>query len=92
MGVDDGRDRVGGVVETIHELETERDHERHGQQQVHANGMVGGSGRLDVAVNAVSREQETRRHDTEHPDDGAGTGRVVDLGPIDGWLRVRDGR
>ncbi len=33
MGIDDGRDRIGGVMETIHKLEAERDKQGYAQQQ-----------------------------------------------------------
>ena len=33
VGVDDGRHRVGGVVEAVDELEAERDQHRHAEQQ-----------------------------------------------------------
>ena len=34
VGVDHGRDRVGGVVEAVDELEAERDQQRDEQQQI----------------------------------------------------------
>ena len=40
MGVDDGRDRVGGVVEAVDEFEAERDQQRHGEQQVDDERVV----------------------------------------------------
>ena len=34
VGVDHGRDRVGGVVEAVDELEAERDQQRHAQEDI----------------------------------------------------------
>ena len=39
MGIDHGRDGVGGVVEAVHELEAERDQQRHEQ---HEERHIGG--------------------------------------------------
>jgi hypothetical protein len=40
VGIDDRGDRVGRVVESVHELEAERDQERHEQQEKRQPGLA----------------------------------------------------
>ena len=49
VGVDDGRDRVGGVVEAVDELEAERDQHRHAEQQERHDRRRAAAGVGDVA-------------------------------------------
>src|SRR3569833_2075141 len=46
MGVDDGGDGVGRVMESVNEFKTERDDQRHGQH--HVGGIAGDGSRIEV--------------------------------------------
>ena len=84
MGVDHGRDRVGGVVEAVDEFEAERDQQRHEQQNI---GQVGGdphAGRVDVGVDAVGDVQQPGGEDAEEQDHGQRIEPLVEV-----WPRVR---
>ena len=48
VGVDDGRDRIGGVVETVDELEAERDQQRQTEQREGADGQRRRAGLADI--------------------------------------------
>ena len=88
MGIDHGRDRVGGVVETVDEFEAERDQERHEQQDV---GQVGGdphAGCVDVDVDAVGDVQQSGGEDAEEQDHGQRVKPLVEVRPR-GWLDRR---
>ena len=65
MRVDHGRDRIGGIVEAVDELEAQRDHEREAEQDEGQHGGDRGPGRRDVAINAERREEQAQRDDDE---------------------------
>ena len=81
MGVDHGRDRVGGVVEAVDEFEAERDQQCHEQQDI---GQVGGdphAGRVDVGVDAVGDVQQSGGEDAEEQDHGQRIEPLVEVRP-----------
>ncbi len=81
MGVDHGRDRVGGVVETVDEFEAERDQERHEQQDVGQEGGDPHAGGVDVGVDAVGDEQQSGGEDAEEQDHGQRIETLVQVRP-----------
>src|SRR5580692_4448769 len=61
--IDDGRDRVGGVVKAVDELKAEGDQKRDKQQK---EGRIAGNftaGRIDIGIDAVGDEQNNSRDD-----------------------------
>ena len=64
VGVDDGRDRVGGVVEAVDEFEAERDQQRDEKQDIGQVGRDPRAGGVDIDIDAVGDEQQRGCH---HP-------------------------
>jgi hypothetical protein len=66
VGVDHGRDRVGGVVEAVHELEAQRDQQREAEQREGADGerrLPGGVHVGDEAVEGVAEAADEQQHE-----------------------------
>ena len=65
MGIDDGSDGVCGVVEAIHELEAEGDHQCDEQQDEGQVSCDLRAGLVHVDIKAVGDEQEPGRQNPE---------------------------
>ena len=61
VGIDHGRDRIRGVMESVDELEAERDQQRHDQQQIGQVARELGAGGVDVGVNCRIQTPRRRR-------------------------------
>ncbi len=81
MGVDHGRDCVGGIVEAVDEFKAERDQERHQQQQIGQVGRHLDAGRVDVGIDAVGDKQQPGGENAEEHDQGQGIEALVEIGP-----------
>ena len=81
VGIDHGRDRVGGVVEAVDELEAERDQKRDEQQDVGQVSRDPGAGRVDVGIDAVGDEQQSCGENAEEQDHRQRVETLVEIGP-----------
>ena len=67
VGVDDGRDGVGGVVETVDEFEAERDQHRDAEQQERQDRRRSAAGLRKVRANRIGHvEQAAGEHRQEN--------------------------
>jgi hypothetical protein len=82
MGVDDRRHRVGGIVEAVHELESERDEQCHEQQHIGQVGRQLCAGGLNVVVQAVGDEQQSGRENPGEQDHGQRVESFIEIGPL----------
>ena len=69
MGIDDGCDRIGGIVEPVDEFEAERDQQSDAEQEERQNAGDRGARRRDIAVNAISSEEEPESHNCKENQD-----------------------
>jgi hypothetical protein len=81
MGIDHGRHRVGGIVEPIDELETERNQQRHHQQQIRQIARDLGAGGVDIGINAVGHEQKPGGDDPKKDDHRQRVETLIEIGP-----------
>lgn len=68
MGIDHRGDGVGRVMETVDELEPERDQQRHEQQEVRQVGRGLRAGGVDIDVHAVRHVKNAGREESEEQD------------------------
>src|SRR4051812_24328622 len=80
MRINDRGNCIGGVVEAIDEFESERDQQRHKEQQVGQVCGDFGAGLRDIAVEAVGDEQEGGANDAKEDNDGAWINWMIELG------------
>jgi hypothetical protein len=78
--VDDGRDRVRGIVKAVDELEAERNQQRHEQQQERNVGHHLCPTFLDVDIEAVSHEQQRNADNTKEQNSREGIDGMIELG------------
>ena len=78
MRIDHGGDSVGGVVEAVDELESERDEQRDAEQNVRPRGGEMGSGEVPGKLGA-GIDQSGKQSDAEddHPDGARGLVHLV---------------
>ena len=69
VGVDDSRDRIGRIVEAVHELEAERNQQRNAEKQERQKSLDGHARLDDVGLQAVRGEQETGREQSTKQND-----------------------
>jgi hypothetical protein len=67
--IDHGRDRVGGIVEAVDELEAERDQQGDKEQQERQISRYLGAGRVDIGIDAVG---DVQQGGSDHPHSKAG--------------------
>ena len=65
VGVDDGRHRVGGVVEAVDEFEAERDQHRQAEQQERHDRRRTAAGAGDVRIDRIGHEKQGAGDDGE---------------------------
>ena len=80
MSVDDGRDRVCGVVEPVDELETEGDQQRDEEQQVRQKRRALGAACGDIGIEAVRHEEQAAAQQQEKYDGGTRVEALVERG------------
>jgi hypothetical protein len=80
MGVDHRRDRVGGVVKSVHEFEAERDQQGDAEEDERQIGLDRRAGLLDVAEDAPGHEGKAQRDDPEVGQHGFDRGRLIKRG------------
>ena len=80
VGVDHGRDRVGGIVETVDELKTERNQQGDKQEKIRQICRDLCSGSIDVDIDAVRHEQQTSSENAEEDDHGERIEALVEIG------------
>ncbi len=69
MRVDDGRHRVGRVMEAVHELEAQRDEQRHAEEDVGQQARRHRAGCTDLAEQAVRGKEEPPGEQRQERDD-----------------------
>ena len=67
VSIDDGGNRVGGVVKAVHELEAQGNQQRQAQQQERTNSQRGRPGRIHIGDDAADGEPEAK-HDQANKD------------------------
>ncbi len=68
MGVDDGRHRIGGVVEAVDELESQRDEQRNSEQDEGIGPRIADHGQIVRQVDSRvydARDDDHTREDIE---------------------------
>ncbi|MNE38991.1 hypothetical protein D3C80_1329140 [compost metagenome] len=80
MGVDHRGHGVGGVVETVDELEAQGNQQRQAEQQKWGPGGDHGAGGVDVAKQAPGGVQQPAHQQAEKQGQGGAAGFVVETG------------
>ena len=80
MGVDHRRHGIGGIVKAVDELEAESDHQGDAQKKKGQDAFDRRARRLDVAVDAIGREEQAAAYDAQKNDDGPHVDRMIELG------------
>ena len=65
VGIDDGRDGVGGVVEAVDEFEAERDQQRDAEQEERQDRRRSAAGRRNVRSDRIGHVEQAEREDGE---------------------------
>jgi len=81
MGINDGCDRIGGVVESVDEFEAERDEQCHGEQEERQVASDGRTGRSQILMDAVGGKKEPESHDSEKNQDRSDPHRLIEFWP-----------
>ncbi len=85
MGVDDRRDRVRGVVKPVHELEAERDQQRHAQQHEGQHGRGAHAAPRHVDVEAIGDEKQPESQDSPEDERRPQVEAAIELGTTGAW-------
>src|SRR3954454_5492891 len=81
MGVDYGRNRVGGVVEAVDEFEAERDQEGDDKEDIGQVARDPRAGRIDIRIDAVGHIEQARGEDAEEQDQCQRIEALVEIWP-----------
>jgi hypothetical protein len=83
MGIDDGGDGVGGVLEAVHELEPERDQQGDAEEQKRHPGGDRGAGLLYVLMQAIGAKSHATGEKAQEDEDRDPVVSIVEIGPDD---------
>ena len=77
--VDDGGDRIGGVVEAVDEFETERDQKRDSEQHERKDRRRSSTGHGDVRAYRIGHVEKTAGQHGENPERKPDVHRVIEM-------------
>jgi len=81
MRVDDGRDRIGGIVKPVDEFEAQRDQQGKAQKQEGPDRLGRAAGLRNIVVDIPRHERQGADDDSEIDYDRANMKRFVQLDP-----------
>ena len=78
VGVNDGGDRVGGVVEAVHEFEAKRDQQRDAEQNEGQDCRRAAASDFNVGADRIGHVEQAKRQHREDPERKPRVHRLVD--------------